>query len=231
MAHILVVDDEPDVRGSIRRVLERAGHHVTTAESGPDALEQIAIRPPDAVVLDIVMPEMSGIEVCRQIRADPYLARLPIVFLTARGQPDEIAQGLNAGADDYIVKPFEALELPARIRALLRRAPGGPLDTDTDVLRAGELTVHQTRPDSWLGDEHVPLTTTEHRLLRYLVQQAGQPVAVEQCLQDVWQYPPGVGDPALVYTQIAHLRAKLEPDSTNPSIIRNVRGRGYVVGG
>jgi len=137
MGHILAVDDDGQVLRSVKRVLESAGFEVHTATNGPEALAMIAHQRPDLVVLDIIMPEMDGIEVCRRIRADPFTARLPILFLTAKGRPTDIAEGLDAGGDDFLTKPFEVVELPARIRALLRRAPGGTLDTESDVLTVG----------------------------------------------------------------------------------------------
>lgn len=230
MATILAVDDESQVLKSIGRVLEDAGHDVTLASSGEQALELIKRQRPDLIVLDIVMPEMDGIEVCRRIRADPFLAKLPIIFLTAKGRPNDIAQGLDTGGDDYLTKPFEVLELPARIRALLRRAPGGMLDPDAEYLEVKDMRLHASRFEVWIMGNLIQLTPVEHRLLHCLMIHAGQPVATEQLLMDVWEYPAGVGDPKLVQVHIANLRAKIEPDPGEPSFIRNVRRHGYVVG-
>jgi DNA-binding response OmpR family regulator len=229
MARILVVDDEPEALGSIGRVLEDAGYAVTTASGGQEALEILSRDRPDLVVLDIIMPGMDGLEVCRRIRADPLLTRLPVIFLTARSRSTDIAQGLDIGGDDYVTKPFEVIELPARVRALLRRSPGGVLDVASELVTVGDLRLHVTRFEAWIGERHVTLTAMEHRLLHYLMLRAGQPVSIERLLEDVWEYHPGMGDPALVYAHVANLRSKIEMDPDQPQYIRNVRGRGYVV--
>jgi DNA-binding response OmpR family regulator len=230
MALILVVDDEAEALGSIRRVLKDAGHEVLTASSGREALQVLANRQPDLVILDIIMPEMTGLEVCRRIRADPFRAKLPVIFLTARSRPNDIAEGLDAGGDDYITKPFQVIELPARIRALLRRASSGPMDVDSDYLIAGTLKLHVMDFVLDVGERRVDLTAIEHRLLHYLIWHAGRPQSVERLLENVWDYPPGVGDPALVYAHIKNLRKKIEPQPDSPMYIRNIRSQGYVVG-
>ena len=175
------------------------------------------------------MPEMDGIEVCKRIRGDPFLAKLPVIFLTAKGRPNDIAHGLDAGGDDYLTKPFEILELPARIRALLRRAPGGTLDPEAEYLEIKDLRLHSSRFEVWVAEQMIQLTPIEHRLLHCLMIHAGQPVATDQLLMNVWEYPAGVGDPKLVQVHIANLRAKIEPDTGAPRYIRNVRGHGYIV--
>jgi DNA-binding response OmpR family regulator len=229
MTHILAVDDESNVLKSISRVLQAAGFTVTTASSGLEALELIRHQRPDLVVLDIIMPDMDGLEVCRRLRADPFLARLPIIFLTARGRPTDIVEGLDIGADEFLVKPFEVVELPARIRALLRRAPGGILDPQADSIHVGNLKLMLTRTEASLDGREINLTAVEHRLLHCLMLHAGQPVPVDQLLQDVWEYPPGVGDPKLVHVHVGKLRGKVEEDTNNPRTILNIRGQDYLI--
>ena len=231
MINILAVDDDPQVLKSISKILEDAGYTVDLAISGPEALDKIKRQKPDLVVLDIIMPEMDGVEVCRRLRADPFLARLPIIFLTAKGRPTDIVEGLDAGADDFLTKPFEVVELPARIRALLRRAPGGALDPASDTLIMGRLELYTTRLELLVDGQLVELTSTEHRLMHCLMLHGRQPVAVDQLLQDVWEYPPGVGDPKLVHVHVGKLRAKVEPEPDNPRYILNVRGQGYLANG
>jgi DNA-binding response OmpR family regulator len=231
MGYILAVDDDEPVLRSVRRVLENAGFTVHTASNGQDALKMIERDRPDLVVLDIIMPGLDGLEVCRRIRADPYIARLPILFLTAKGRPNDVAQGLDAGGDDFLTKPFEVVELPARVRALLRRAPGGALDTESEYLTVGDIKLHATRAEVHVSGRAIELTSIEHQLLYYLMLHAGQPIPALQLLRDVWQYPAGTGDPILVRVHIGNLRAKIEPQPDSPRYILNVRGRGYVLNG
>ena len=226
MAQILVVDDDHEVLESIQEILEDAGHEVQVVSNGQKALDLLADHNFDLVVLDIIMPEMSGIEVCNRIRANPFWAKLPILFLTAKNRPDNIVEGLDAGADDYLTKPFEVIELPARIRALLRRAPGGVLDAESEYLLYAGIRLHTTQLEVQIDGQTVKLTPTEHRLLHYLLTHTDQPTPTENLLEHVWGYPPGVGDPRLVRVHITNLRAKLEPFSYS---IQNVHGQGYLL--
>lgn len=231
MAHILVVDDDAAVLGAIRRVLEKAGYTVQTAATGHEALAIIDDERPDLVILDILMPQLDGLEVCRRIRVDPYLTKMPILFLTAKDRPADIAEGLDAGGDDYITKPFEIVEFTARVRALLRRVPGGALDPLTDYLTVGKLRLHTTQMEVIVDGTVVQLTAVEHQLMYYLMLHSGQPISATQLLQHVWHYPPGTGDPILVRVHIGNIRSKIEPDADHPRYLVNVRGRGYVLNG
>jgi DNA-binding response OmpR family regulator len=230
MAHILAVDDEPDVLDAVKQILERADHQVSIANNGMEALEQLSRLQPDLVILDVIMPELDGIEVARRIRANPFLSKVPILFLTAKGRPTDVAHGLDAGGDDYLVKPFEVVELPARVRALLRRTAGGPLSPNEEYVEAGMLRLHRRHLEAQIEDRVVELTTIEHRLLYYLMLYTQQPITVEQLLQDVWEYPPGTGDPNVVQAAVMRLRAKLETTPDKPRYIRTVRGQGYMIG-
>lgn len=229
MAHILIVDDEPRALRTTARVLEEVGFQVSTAEGGQQALEILSRGSPDALVLDIIMPGLNGLEVCRRIRSDPFMFHMPIIFLTAKGRAADIAEGLDAGGDDYVTKPFEVVELPARIRALLRRAQVDEGTNREAELRTGDLLLPLDQFEVQVNDRTSALTSVEHRLLYYLILHAGHPLSIERLLQDVWEYPAGAGDPRLVYTHIANLRAKIEVDAGDPQILLNVRGRGYMV--
>lgn len=229
VAHILAVDDDPDVLIAVKRVLEDDGNTVVGVRGGQEGLDALAGGHFDLVVLDVIMPEMNGVEVCRRIRSNPALLRIPILFLTARGRPNEIVEGLDAGADDYLIKPFAVVELPARVRALLRRAPGGVLDPDSDQLAIGPLVIYASKLDAQIGEHTVALTPIEHRLLHVLMMHAGRPLSAERLLEDVWEYPAGVGDPRLVRVHITNLRAKLQPNPDDPPIIVNLHGQGYLI--
>lgn len=229
MARILVVDDELEALGSIRRVLEDANHTVITAQHGQDALNLLREEDPELIILDVIMPDMSGIDVCKRIRANPFYSRIPILFLTAKSRPADIAQGLDAGGDDYVTKPFQVIELPARIRALLRRGYGGSARHDSETIAVGSLTVPHDQFVVYVSGHKHELTVIEHRLLYYLAMHARRPQSVEQLLEHVWEYPKGIGDPSLVYTHIKNLRRKLEPEPETPQYILNVRGRGYLI--
>lgn len=229
MAYILVVDDDPEALGSICRTLEADGHTMMVASSGHEALELMARQRPDVAILDIIMPEMDGYELCRRIRADPFLLKLPIIFLTAKSRPIDIVEGLDVGADDYLTKPFQVIELPARVRAALRRSPGNVLDPSSDLLTVGDLRVNTNQPTAYVKDQAIELTTIEHRLLCYLMLHSGRPTSAEQLLEDVWEYPPHAGNPDLVYMHITNLRAKFKAHTGTARYVRNVRGRGYMI--
>lgn len=229
MAKILVVDDDPQVLNAVERVLLRAGHTVITLGDGNGALDTILLEQPEMIILDIIMPDIDGLEICRQVRANPFTARLPILFLTAKGRPGDVAAGLDVGGDDYLVKPFEVVELPARIRALLRRAAGGSLDVESDEVAVGDLKLSLSTPQVTVGDRTILLTPVEHRLLHALMLRAGHPVPAEILLQEVWGYPPGTGDAGTVRIHIKNLRTKLETHPENPQLILNLHGQGYLI--
>ena len=229
MADILAVDDDPVVRETIRHVLSECGHSVSLATDGQQALDMLHRAPADLVILDIMMPEINGLDVCRRIRADPYLAKLPVIFLTSKDRPTDVAEGLNAGGDDFLSKTAIRIELPARLQALLRRMPGGFLDPDSDNLVLGDMKLHTVLLELEIGDRRFQLTPVEHRLMHYLMIQNGQPASTDQLLEDVWGYHEGTGDPKLVRVAIARLRAKIEPKPDDPQYILNIRGRGYLL--
>jgi two-component system alkaline phosphatase synthesis response regulator PhoP len=227
MAHILAVDDEDYVLDLVKEILEKSGYAVSVALNGNSALEMLRNEVFDLLITDVVMPEMNGIELCQNVRSDPMLARIPILFLTAKGRASDVVGGLDAGGDDYVVKPHDVIELPARVRALLRRAPNNPLSAETEFVEYGGLKVSVTRPEASFDDQGLSLTGTEHHLLYYLMMRAGRPATTEQCLQDVWGYPPGVGDPQLVRVHANNLRSRLR--QVGCEYLQNIHGKGYLI--
>ncbi|MBN1679184.1 MAG: response regulator transcription factor [Anaerolineae bacterium] len=227
--YILAVDDDPDVLGTLTRALQREGFDVGRALSGVQALAMLEERRPDLMILDIIMPGLDGLGVCRRIRANSDYDDLTILFLTARGQTDDIVDGLDAGGDDYVIKPFELAELTARVRALIRRGQRSSI-IDSPVITIGALTLDSNTHQITI-DEGPPtqLTATEHRLLRYLMEHADQALSPQHLLEVVWEYPPHTGDPDLVRAHIRNLRAKLEREDTAPRFIRTIHGVGYMI--
>ncbi len=226
MPHIIAVDDEADVLASIGRAIERDGIEVTLVNISNEAEDKIAEIEPDMVILDIIMPGVDGITLCRRLRENPDFIDLPILFLTAKGQTDEIVAGLDAGADDYVVKPFHLNELRARVDALLRRGVQG--SKNETVVVVGELTLDSKTHQVMVEDETIQLTNTEHLLMRYLMENAGKPQSPAHLLESVWEYPPDAGDPDLVRAHIRNLRAKLKK-ATGNRYIETVHSVGYVV--
>jgi two-component system, OmpR family, response regulator MtrA len=220
-ARILVVEDDPSIRELTERGLRNAGFEVLTAAAGDEGLARFRADRPDAVVLDVMLPGMDGLEVCKAIRAT---SAVPVVMLTARSDTLDVVVGLESGADDYVTKPFEMPELIARVRASLRRTTRtGPAD---DVLRVGPVRIDVAAHTAHRGDEELELTPTEFRLLTELASHAGNVLAREQLLERVWGYGY-LGDSRLVDAAIQRLRAKVEPEPAHPRIIETVRGVGY----
>jgi len=226
MAHILAVDDDPEVLGTLERVLQRENFDVKAVNSGKKALAYLETAQPDLVILDIIMPEMDGIVVCRHIRQDSRFTALPVLFLTAKGSTDDIVDGLDAGADDYVVKPFELAELRARVHALLRRNVREK--RSNSVMNLGNLKLDSDTYQAYINDKSVQLTSTEHRLLRYFMEHIDQALSLSALLQAVWDYPEDAGDPDLVRAHVRNLRAKIEKDPAR-KYIRTIHGVGYMM--
>jgi two-component system response regulator MtrA len=218
---ILLVEDDPSIREVTAIGLGAAGFAVTTAVDGVDGLERFRAEPFDLVLLDVMLPRLDGYEVCRQIRRT---STVPVVMLTARADTMDVVVGLEAGADDYVRKPFEVPELIARIRAALRRA-GGPAG-ETSQLRLGEVEIDIAGRTATRGDEAIALTRTEFDLLVELVRHAGQVLTRDTLLDRVWGYDY-LGDSRLVDVAIQRLRSKIEVDPAAPELIQTVRGAGY----
>jgi two-component system response regulator MprA len=219
---ILVVDDDRALRDALRRALTLGGYEVQSAEGGQQGLTQIASGTPDAVVLDIAMPDIDGLEVCRRLRASGN--RVPVLMLTARDAVSDRIDGLDAGADDYLVKPFDVGELKARLRALLRRTGS---EGDPDAVSFEELGLDSARHGVGVGDEFVELTRTEYQLLELLMLNPRRVLPHGLIYERVWGYDFGPSSNALrVY--IGYLRRKLEEAGARP-LIHTVRGVGYVL--
>ena len=226
--YILAVDDDPDVLGTLSRTLQREGFEVVRAMSGTEALRVIADRAPDLIILDIGMPGLDGLSVCRRVRADSQYNNVAVLFLTAYGHTDDVVAGLDAGGDDYVVKPFELAELVARVRALVRRGQRNAI-MESPVLVIGDLRLDSSTHQIYIDNlPPIQLTATEHRLLRYLMEHANQALSPQHLLEAVWDYPPNTGDPDLVRAHVRNLRAKLDTDDSSP-IIRTIHGVGYMI--
>jgi len=219
---ILVVDDDRSLRDALRRALTLGDYEVALAEGGQDGLTKIATQTPDAVVLDIGMPDIDGLEVCRRLRSSGN--RVPILILTARDAVADRIDGLDAGADDYLVKPFDVGELKARVRALLRRSGA---DGDPDYLTFEELRLDSDRHGVAVGDNFVELTRTEYQLLELLMVNPRRVLPHAMIYDRVWGYDFGPSSNALrVY--VGYLRRKLEDGGARP-LIHTVRGVGYAL--
>jgi len=234
MPRILLVDDEQDLVWAVRHSLSDDGHEVLTAYDGMEALAVARRHRPDLVILDIVMPRLDGLQVCRKMRRDPTLAAVPILFLTVRSAIEDRIKGLDEGGDDYLVKPFDLEELKARVKALLRRSRSAPEggsgpEGQGSLLVVGPLTLDLHTRQVRVGEKTVQLTPTEFDLLHHLMTHPGEVYSSRQLLRQVWGYPPKTADPGLVRWHVKNLRAKIEPDPAHPVYIRTVPRHGYML--
>jgi DNA-binding response OmpR family regulator len=221
--HVLLVEDDPSIREVASLGLEQAGFRVTATGDGRDALVRFKQGPFDLVVLDVMLPSLDGLEVCREIRRE---SQMPIVMLSARSELHDVVVGLELGADDYVTKPFELPELVARIKAVLRRSTavsGG------GVISAGGLEIDPGAFSVRKGGEDVALTATEFRLLLELARRPKQVFTRDLLLELVWNYDY-LGDSRLVDVAVQRLRGKIEDDPAQPKLIQTVRGVGYRFG-
>ncbi|MCW2755598.1 MAG: two-component system response regulator [Marmoricola sp.] len=221
MARVLVVDDDVTVREVVVSYLRAGGHDVAEAADGAAALKQMRDAPADLVVLDLMMPGIDGIEVCRRLRA---IGDVPIIMLTALGSETDRVVGLESGADDYVTKPFSPRELVLRVDALLRRV-GERSVPDTGLLADGDLVVDSGRHEARLAGDPLPLTSREFDLLRFLVANPGTAYSREELLQQVWGW--SFGDQSTVTVHVRRLREKVENDPTKPTRLVTVWGVGY----
>ncbi len=220
--HLLIVDDEDNLRSMLAAALQHHGYTVTTAANGREALDVIPKDRPDLVLLDVMMPDLDGFEVCRRLRTDGD--RTPVLFLTARDSTEDKVRGLTLGGDDYLQKPFSLDELMARAQAILRRTSGRG-DSST-TLECADLVMDDDAHRVRRAGDDVSLSPTEYNLLRYLLINQGRVVSKAQILDHVWRYDFG-GDGSVVETYIGYLRRKV--DDVEPKLIHTLRGVGYTL--
>jgi DNA-binding response OmpR family regulator len=222
-ARVLIIEDDPNVAEVVGRYLTREGYDVEIATDGVTGLDRALADPPELVVLDLMLPNLGGLEVCRRIRA---AAPVPVIILTALGEEADRIVGLELGADDYVAKPFSPRELTARVKAVLRRA-SGPLSAAARpvVLRAGDLEVDVTAHEARLGGDLVALTAKEFDLLAHLMENPRRAFRREELLERVWGF--SYGDTSTVTVHIRRLREKIETDPSAPRYVTTVWGVGY----
>ena len=220
LPRILIVEDEPTLAQALRYNLEREGYRVTLASQGQEALDAFHLRHPDLVILDLILPDMDGLEVCRALRRH---SSVPILILTARGEETDRVVGLELGADDYMVKPFSMRELVARVRALLRRAQSSPPD---EVLVSSDLRLDLRRREAYRGGMPLPLRPKEFDLLAFFMRHRGRALSREEILTHVWGMDVAV-DTRTVDVHVRWLREKVEKVPSKPTRIITVRGLGY----
>lgn len=225
---VLVVDDDVEVAKSIEASL-RKQYQVYVVYSGIEAIKEARRHRPDIIVLDVVMPGMDGFATCRELRVDPAIADVPILFLTALGRPEDRIEGFRAGADDYLTKPFNLEELQLRIAAILRRVKQAAAPSPVFRLQIKNLTLDR---NSYLVTTHrkqVKLTPVEFDLLYHLMTHPNEVFTSDRLLQEVWDYPSESGSPDLVRMHIRNLRNKIEADPSNPEFIITIPRRGYTI--
>jgi two-component system response regulator ResD len=223
MAYVLVVDDDATVATVVVNYLDRAGHRTTHVGDGLAALEAIKTQAPDLIVLDLMLPGLDGLQVCRRVREEwPHL---PVIMLTALAEPDDRIAGLEVGADDYVTKPFSPRELALRVDSVLRRAASAPPVASKTVLTAGSITVDATARRATRDGVELALTVRELDLLTFLMSHPGEAFNREQLMREVWGWT--FGDQSTVTVHVRRLREKVEDDPTNPTLIQTVWGIGY----
>jgi two-component system OmpR family response regulator len=221
---LLLVDDEENLRSMLEAALRHVGFEVHPAATGREALERVPEVRPDLIVLDVMLPDLDGFEVCKRLRTEGV--RTPVLFLTARDATEDKVRGLSLGADDYVTKPFSLEELVARVRAILRRTAPVREERATSVLHFADLEIDEDAHEVQRAGRRIDLTATEYNLLRYLMLNPRRVLSKGQILDHVWHYDFR-GDANVVETYISYLRRKV--DAIEPNLIHTVRGAGYVL--
>jgi len=223
---IFVVEDERQLVKIIKKVLEKAGFQVDSAADGDTALKLLQQTVPHLLILDLMIPQIDGLTLCKTLRQNPIYNQMPILIISALSRPDDVIKGLDAGADDYLTKPFYVEELQARVRALLRRHLSAE-KAPNSILIVGNLVLDSVKSVITTHQGVHSLTATELRLLRYLMERPNQVISSTQLLEDIWEYPSNAGDTDLVRAHIRKLRQKIEPNSRHPQHIQTIHGVGY----
>lgn len=222
---ILIVDDEQSIRTLLDYNLKQAGYETIMASDGKEAIEMAEAKKPDLILLDLMLPQISGIEVCKMLRSQHI--NIPIIMLTAKSEELDKVLGLEIGADDYMTKPFSPREVVARVKAVLRRT-----NTQTDsedeksILRSGPLTIYSEQYETYLGEEKLEFTPKEFELLVYFIRNKNRVLSRDVLLSAVWNYD-FAGDTRIVDVHVSHLREKIEENTKKPKYIKTVRGIGY----
>ena len=224
MGRILIVEDEMNIRQLVRYNLEKEGFQVLEATDGLQGLKMAKLEKPDLVLLDLMLPEMDGLEVCRSLKGNPGTAALPVIMVTAKSEEIDKVIGLELGADDYLTKPFSPRELVARVKAVLRRSQKET--TQPGELSVGRLRFNFSRYEVHMGGAKLELTPKEYELLKMLATNLGKVFTREQLLEKVWGYEY-FGDTRTVDVHVRHLRAKMAADPETAEAIETVRGYGY----
>jgi phosphate regulon transcriptional regulator PhoB len=222
--NILIVDDEPDITALVSYNLKKDGFRVASASDGEEALEKIRKGGFDLVILDLMLPGIQGVELCRAVRNDPKTAGTPIIMLTAKADETDRVVGLESGADDYLTKPFSARELVARVKAVLRRT--GDAAAAEKIIRFGKLVINKETYNVAKGNALLELSATEFKLLLYLVERKGRVFSREQLVDAIWKGETFV-EPRTIDVHIRRLRTRIEDDPANPEHLKTRRGVGY----
>ncbi len=225
---VLVVDDDQEVAKSIEATLRRQ-YQVYVVHTGIEAIKEARRHSPDIVVLDVIMPGMDGLETCRQLRIDPTLSDIPILFLTALGRPEDRVAGFRAGADDYLTKPFNLEELQLRIQAILRRITSVTQQPPSTQIKVNNVVLDRRSYRVTTDKKEVTLTPVEFDLLYHLMIHPDEVFTSDKLLQEVWDYPTESGSPDLVRMHIKNLRTKIEEDPSKPEFILTIPRRGYTI--
>jgi DNA-binding response OmpR family regulator len=231
MATILVIDDDSIVAKSVELSLRHDGFQVSVANSGVDGLRLARRESPDLIILDIIMPGMDGYAVCRELRADPLLGDVPVLFLTAKVKDEDKIEGFRAGGDDYLTKPFNIDELILRVKAIIRRNQPVRQEAAAEprTLQVGDLTLDCRTFEVTTSAKQVLLTPIQFDLLYHLMSHAGEVYSAERLLREVWDYPYDTGSPDLVRVHVRNIRERIELDSSEPEYLRTVPGHGYAI--